>query len=393
MARTRSRSRGRSLSSSSIDSSSAGRGDTATAGRRKSPGRNRQEKKDDELIETLQHEDEIKMDDEPPPQEEEEEDNGEEDEKEDPIEQKDLDDDDGDVGDDDVDDEEDLIDLSEIDNRRKDAKSPSKVDDADGDTDNSKYKGISGISDDVIRRIKQITYAAKKKGSGVDASVNTLTELIPGYTAPMKLDSSSLDKYRPAGGIRALQKQAMRYDASTKNFVLGTKTSNMHVAAMSCGKNNKHGGLPTSYTSAYGSFKKGVKRAPDLSAGSGWFGMKPTPMTDELKADIAVIRNRSYLDPKRFYKNADKSRSNQIVQLGTVIEGPSEYFSSRLTKKQRRSNITEEFMNDGATSKDGVYVQRKFKEMAREKTQQSQMRNKTYNNIRKKQQKNVKKLY
>jgi len=296
-------------------------------------------------------------------------------------------------------DEEDVIDLSEVGNAEKgDTKSSSE---ADGKGDDSKASIKGGASMDVIQRIKQKTLAIRRnKGNGLDATTNTLTELIPGYTAPMTLNSSSLDKYRPAGGIRTLQHQAMKFDASTRDFVMGTKSSNKHVAAMSTttSKSKKTCSLPTSYTSAYSSFKKGVKRTPDLTAGSGWFGMKPTPVTEELKTDLAVIRNRSYLDPKRFYKNADKSRPDQIVQLGTVIEGPSEYFSSRLTKKQRRSNITEEFMNDtgdgsGGKSSRSNYAQRKFKDMAREKTQKAQARNKTFNNSRKKKQSKVKKFY
>jgi hypothetical protein len=199
----------------------------------------------------------------------------------------------------------------------------------------------------------------KTKGKG-----NPLTSLIPGYTAPMKLNTSSLDKYRPAGGIRELQKRAERTDASTKDFVLENATK--HTTAM---KKSSDGFLPKSYTAAYSSFKKGTKRPPDTSAGKGWFGMKPAVMTEELKTDLAVIRNRSYLDPKRFYKSADKNHS--IVQVGTVIEGPSEYFSSRLTKKQRRSNITEEIMADPDNSN---YAKNKFKQMSREKNRQAQMR-------------------
>jgi hypothetical protein len=193
---------------------------------------------------------------------------------------------------------------------------------------------------------------------------NPLTKLIPGYTAPMMLNTSSLDKFRPEGGITELQKRAERTDASTKDFVVGSTSK--HTSAM---RKTSQGFLPKSYTEAYSSFKKGVKRAPDNTAGKGWFGMTPTPMTEELKTDLAVIRNRGYLDPKRFYKSADKH--HKIVQVGTVIEGPSEYYSSRLTKKQRRSNITEEIMADPASAD---YAKNKFKQMSREKTLQAQKR-------------------
>jgi hypothetical protein len=216
----------------------------------------------------------------------------------------------------------------------------------------------------------------KKTNSTADNKMsNPLTKLIPGYTAPMMLNTSLLDKYRPKGGILELQKRAERTDASTKDFVLGTATTAKHIAAM---KKTSQGFLPTSYTDSYSSFKKGIKRPPDNTAGKGWFGMTPTPMTEELKTDLAVIRNRSYLDPKRFYKSSDKH--HKIVQLGTVIEGSSEYYSSRLTKKQRRTNITEEIMADPASAD---YARNKYKQMSREKTYQAQKRQLKPKSVRK----------
>lgn len=93
------------------------------------------------------------------------------------------------------------------------------------------------------------------------------------------------------------------------------------------------------------SFKMGTKRGPDGTAGHGWFGMAPAALTDDVKADLAILRNRTYLDPKRFYKKADIVDPT-MVQVGTVIEGSEEYYSSRLTKKQRRQNLAEEIMAD-----------------------------------------------
>ena len=99
--------------------------------------------------------------------------------------------------------------------------------------------------------------------------------------------------------------------------------------------------------------------------GDGWFGMRPSPMTNEVKNDLALIRNRNYLDPKRFYKSADvqSGKHKNMVQVGTVIEGA--FSSSRLTKKQRRSNLTDEVLADAALSS---YAQTKFRNMQREKT-------------------------
>lgn len=84
------------------------------------------------------------------------------------------------------------------------------------------------------------------------------------------------------------------------------------------------------------------------SAGSKWFGMRPTPMTDDLKRDLQVLANRNYLDPKRFYKksSADDLKGTMFLQRGTVIEGTGEFFSARLSQKQRKSNVTDEIMSD-----------------------------------------------
>jgi hypothetical protein len=195
---------------------------------------------------------------------------------------------------------------------------------------------------------------------------NELTSLIPGYTAPMSLNTSLLDRYRPTGGMSELQRRAERTDASTRNFVV--ESTQKHVSAM---KKTSEGTMPSSYTAAYASFKKGTKRAPDTTAGDGWFGMAPSAMTDELKTDLAVIRNRTYLDPKRFYKSSDTNQ--KIVQVGTVIEGSSEFFSARLTKKQRRSNLTEEIMADPSAAD---YTKNKFRKMQQAKTEEEKKRKK-----------------
>lgn len=196
---------------------------------------------------------------------------------------------------------------------------------------------------------------------------NELTKLIPGYVAPLKLDTSSLDSYRPTGGLADLCKRAQQTDASTAGFVVDA--AEPHARSM---KKTSNGCMPITYASLYSSFKHGTKRAPDHSAGAGWFGMMPTPMTDKLKTDLAVIRNRNYLDPKRFYKSADNSK-NKVMQLGTVIEGSAEFYSSRLTKKQRRSNLTEEIMADPAAAD---YTRNKYKKMQQTKSEKGRKYNK-----------------
>jgi hypothetical protein len=188
---------------------------------------------------------------------------------------------------------------------------------------------------------------------------NELTKLIPGYVAPLALDTSSLDRYRPSGGLSELCRRAEQTDASTAGFVVNAVDTRPMKRATS-------GFMPTTYASLYSSFRQGTKRAPDQSAGKGWFGMVPTPLTEDIKTDLAVIRNRNYLDPKRFYKSADNRKNKTLVQLGTVVEGSAEFYSSRLAKKQRRGNLTEEIMADPSAAS---YTKNKYKAMQQTKSE------------------------
>jgi hypothetical protein len=241
------------------------------------------------------------------------------------------------------------------------SKSPMKKEPTPGAFGN-KRKNSDGTSDSKTQQLAKPKKNIVANGSSNDddamTTTNELSKLIPGYRAPLKLSCLTLDeKYRPEGGLEALRRQAVRTDVSTAPIVAGTKDHQRHTKVM-LQKSKSGGGLPKTFAGAYSSFKKGTKALPKNDAGRDWFGMAPTPVTDELKRDLALIRNRNYLDPKRFYKSSDAT--GKVVQLGTVIEGAAEFYSSRLTKKQRRGNLTEEIMADPAVA---TYAQDKFQKM------------------------------
>ena len=49
------------------------------------------------------------------------------------------------------------------------------------------------------------------------------------------------------------------------------------------------------------------------------------------------------MDPKRHYKKeSKKAQPPEFSQVGTVIEGRGEFFSARITKKERKRNLVEE---------------------------------------------------
>ena len=54
-----------------------------------------------------------------------------------------------------------------------------------------------------------------------------------------------------------------------------------------------------------------------------------------------------------------------VLHIGTIIEGPHEFKSSRLTKKERKQTIVDEILND---SKIKIYTKRKFLEVQNEKS-------------------------
>lgn len=205
---------------------------------------------------------------------------------------------------------------------------------------------------------------------------NELTHLIPGYTAPLRLEAkslkgitgNSLSELRSRAGqsesskndpsVSALKRKVEEFDPAVAAKKVKTPSS---IAIQK--ESGRSGGIPTTFSS---SFRKTAKKQRDNSAGHGWFGMRPTPMSDQLKSDLAIIRNRNYLDPKKFYKSAD-SFKGKVLQVGTVIEGSSEFYSSRLTNKERKQNLTEEIMSDATVAN---YAKRKYYDMQSEKQRQ-----------------------
>jgi hypothetical protein len=60
---------------------------------------------------------------------------------------------------------------------------------------------------------------------------------------------------------------------------------------------------------------------------------------------------RSALDPKRHYKKeGSKPEIPEFSQVGTFIEGPTEFFSARLSNKDRKRTFVEEVLASEDTS-------------------------------------------
>lgn len=102
----------------------------------------------------------------------------------------------------------------------------------------------------------------------------------------------------------------------------------------------------------------------DADAGSRWFNMKKPEMTPELRRDLMVLKNRSALDRKRHYKK-EKWQTPQFFQTGTIVEGNTEFYSARMSKKNRGRTLAEEILNDNDS---GDYFKKKYSEIQKKKT-------------------------
>lgn len=109
---------------------------------------------------------------------------------------------------------------------------------------------------------------------------------------------------------------------------------------------------------------KKKKSTETTHSGSKWFDMPKGELTESVKRDLRIIEQRAALDPKRHYKK-DKWKTPEFFQIGTIVEGKSEFYSSRLKNKDRHSTILESVMYDDDTKK---YFKRKYDEIQLKKT-------------------------
>ncbi|KAG5288025.1 rRNA-processing protein FCF2 [Histoplasma ohiense] len=102
------------------------------------------------------------------------------------------------------------------------------------------------------------------------------------------------------------------------------------------------------------------------TAGSNWFDLPKTNLTAEMKRDLQLLRMRPVLDPHRHYKKDNsKAKAPEYSQVGTIIEGPTEFFSARIPKKLRKRTFVEEAL---AIEHESGRFRRKYEEIQATKT-------------------------
>ncbi|KAI4146750.1 MAG: hypothetical protein L6R39_003337 [Caloplaca ligustica] len=111
--------------------------------------------------------------------------------------------------------------------------------------------------------------------------------------------------------------------------------------------NNDEGRLATQPLSTAASLRAKTTKAkgPASSAGADWFDLPRTNLTPGLKRDLQLLKLRSTWDPKRHYKKDNqKALVPEYSQVGTILEGPTEYYSSRIPKRDRKRSFIEEIV-------------------------------------------------
>ena len=94
--------------------------------------------------------------------------------------------------------------------------------------------------------------------------------------------------------------------------------------------------------------------------------MPRTTLSPGVKSDLHLLKLRGVLDPQRHYRSESiRPSAPEFSQLGQIIQGPTEYFSSRLPNKERKKTLVEEVLaNEQFTSR----FKRKYNEIQASKT-------------------------
>lgn len=89
-------------------------------------------------------------------------------------------------------------------------------------------------------------------------------------------------------------------------------------------------------------------------------------MTPELKRDLQLIKMRGVLDPHRHYKkDGGKLQAPEYSQVGTIVEGPTEFFTGRLENKKRKRTFVEEVL---ANERETGRFKKKYGDVQNKKT-------------------------
>ncbi|RVD88118.1 uncharacterized protein DFL_002314 [Arthrobotrys flagrans] len=179
-----------------------------------------------------------------------------------------------------------------------------------------------------------LTEAETRMRESVDHTAAAVTK----HRVPKLETGKSVKSYLETGhrGITSITESARKATASSSS------ASRLHA--------KKSVELPFMRVDDPAKVEKSKKEKEEKTAGPNWYNMPATAVTPEIKRDLQMIKLRNVLDPHKHFKGDDwKGKIPKYFQMGTIIEGPTEYYSARMNKKDRKKNIVEEILSSSGS--------------------------------------------
>ncbi|KAI5737350.1 hypothetical protein M8J76_012633 [Diaphorina citri] len=119
-----------------------------------------------------------------------------------------------------------------------------------------------------------------------------------------------------------------------------------------------------------------------------WYDLPAPELTQQRKNDLEVLKMRSALDTKHFYKKNDLKVLPKYFQIGQVIESPADFYHSRIPKKHRKKTLVDELLADAEFKNK---CKKKYKTIVQEQTFKTKRVQKHMKNVNKDQKHKQKK--
>ncbi|CAO3626026.1 unnamed protein product [Cunninghamella blakesleeana] len=233
---------------------------------------------------------------------------------------------------------EEIEQINKNDTESEEESESDSVEESDSDEDNSESEEESDSEDDDLNDLLE---KAQKSLKEKQDSILKLDEKMD----PYKQTNFKLPKLNP--GVNPEDELYIK-DNEKSAAKLGSDTVSV-IESKSSSENNNNKALVT-LQKVEGKVKYPSRKERQLerekTTGKGWFDMPRTEITPEIKRDLEILKMRHILDRKRHYKKMGKNSDPTYFQVGTVIEGATEFFSSRINKKDRKRTFVDEILGN-----------------------------------------------
>ncbi|KAF3317996.1 hypothetical protein TWF173_008739 [Orbilia oligospora] len=180
-----------------------------------------------------------------------------------------------------------------------------------------------------------LTEAETRMREAVDHTATAVTK----HRVPKLETSKSLKSYLQTGhrGVTSITESGRKPTASSSS-----SSTRLHT--------KKTVELPFMRVDDPVKLEKSKKENEEKTAGPNWYNMPATAVTPEIKRDLQMIKLRNVLDRHKHFKGDDwKGKIPKYFQMGTVIEGPTEFYSARMNRKDRKKTIVDEILSSSGS--------------------------------------------